>query len=65
MPHQFASLNCKHCNHHYCPVCHEVCPNCKQDGIEKDEVREYMKKWRQIDKRRKEEFEAKKKQNEK
>lgn len=61
MPHQFASIVCKNCEEHYCPVCKELCPKCNEDGIRDDSHRRKMKEWREIDKRRKEEFEAKKK----
>ena len=54
MPHQFASINCKECKAHYCPVCNELCPNCGKDGIENDEYRKYIENWRKIDKKRKE-----------
>ena len=28
MPHQFMSIDCKKCKHHYCPVCKRFCPKC-------------------------------------
>lgn len=36
MPHQFQSINCKKCNHHYCPVCERVCPECGEYDISDD-----------------------------
>jgi len=54
MPHQFASINCQHCNEHYCPVCHELRPNCGKDGIQDAEYRKRMESWIEVDRRRKE-----------
>ncbi len=61
MPHQFASIDCQHCGEHYCPVCTELCSKCGKEGIRDAEYSRKMKEWREVDKRRKEEFEAKKK----
>lgn len=46
MPHQFQSINCKKCDHHYCPVCEGKCPKCGKIDIadkETTNIRKQMK----------------------
>jgi hypothetical protein len=46
MPHQFQSINCKKCNHHYCPVCKDKCPNCGEIDVADEKtmlIRKQMK----------------------
>jgi len=40
MPHQFQSINCKKCNHHYCPVCEDRCPKCGEVDISDEKTME-------------------------
>ena len=46
MPHQFQSISCKKCNHHYCPVCKDKCPKCGEIDISDEKtmlIRKQMK----------------------